>query len=174
MILYLLVIGVNKNLDIPRRLEGDKRIITSADFDINSLDIFSKIIKEYSKENNIIIKEEYIEQPKSGRKVDTLYMLCSDLNYTTAFSQKHFLKIYWNCFAELFYNYFVKDKDFKERKFGMVGLPSNKKVTQFYDSINFKTYASYIFANDQKTNPTFESVEDSNYTKKPESKINTK
>lgn len=158
-------IGANKNLDISRRLEGDKRIITSANFDINSLDIFSKINKEYSKENNIIIKEEYIEKPKSDRKVDTLYMFCTDLNYTTSFSKKYFLKIYWNSFAELFYNYFIKDKTFKERKFGMIGLPSNKKVTQFYDTINFKNYASYIFANDQKANPTFETVEDYNYTK---------
>lgn len=158
-------IEIIKDNDLSRRLMGERRIFVAANFDPNDLKTFDEINKNYSIEHNINIEELYLEKINSDRKIDKLYILCNNLNYTSTFSKKDFLQTFWNNFAKGFYDTFDQNKPLEEKKFGMIALPSNKKVSSFFNYMAFKNYMCYISANEQKTNPQLDNLEDESYTR---------
>lgn len=167
-------IELHKDIDISRRLLGEVRVLTSANYDRNSLDIFSKFNKEFSKENSLLIKEIFKQKIKSERKIDKLYIFCNAFDFTNYQRKTEYIRKYWHVFSKLFYEFFYKNKNLKDKKFGMVGLPSQKKVELFYKKMSFDNYVCYISGNDQNTTIELQNFNDLNYTRNfnPSQKIN--
>lgn len=158
-------IDMYKDLDISKRLSAGKRILSSANYERNNLKMFSKFNKIFSQENSLTINEKYKEKIKSDRPIDTLYILCNNFEFTSHQKKLDYIKKYWKTFSKLFYEQFYEDKTLKEQKIGMIGLPSQKKVDEFYKSMGFNNYVCYISGNDQNTPIEINSFNDFNYTK---------
>lgn len=146
-----------KDSDFSPRMLGDKRLITSANYDINCLETFKQLNIRFNAFANVNLEHKFTQIVNSSRKVETLYILCGNENYHLKYIKKDFIKFYWNNFTKSFYYIFSKTENIKNKKVGMVALPSNKKVKNFYDYISFKNYASYLLGNDQ-------TIESSNYS----------